>query len=191
MRDLLEELLELEWDGEEQDIAGALLRQLSIPAAGGEDAPRQEQEAALHPAEEAFELPARPEDGEGAVSAGENPGARAIREAENMASALPEGPSQLSFGRERTAFLRELRQFWSEGGERASEGKTQVPPLALQVELGQRRMLSVRRVLTQGGESAAPLSEKPEQTAAAADARAVDRVFQRDARRYDCGFTLF
>ena len=135
MRDLLEELLELEWDGEEQDIAGALLRQLSIPAAGGEDAPRQEQEAALHPAEEAFELSARPEDGEGAVSAGENPGARAIREAENMASALPEGraqqedapaenrgelrqealsrnmfqgESQLSFGRERTAFLREL-----------------------------------------------------------------------------------
>lgn len=202
MNDILEELLSLaRGDGEEADMLWELLARAERTALTAQEqresgaarqaegmlptqaerAPAEEQEAESTPEEvpeeAALERVSRSMEGQGQVT----------RERRDL---NPEGVAAVGTGgEEETQVQRQTGDIQSEDSE-----TEQARVLAEQLGSADRAADYVRRESPSAPQREADTGwVRLEETAAARaeDVRRVDRAFERDARRYDCGFTLF
>ncbi len=194
MTDLLDELMSLT-DEEQEEWENALSALLPRRAA----APQEEQARET----------ARPEEGqtEAEAQAQTEPAGRGERPAEQSGKELEKQIGLMQEGLERVRPLSRKEQRTAERpADPAAVETVQLGPmpepetqhsrgsgaLARQVERASR-LGSVPSLPAQtAGESRGLSLPKPGERMAAQDqVRQVDRAFERDARRYDCGFTLF
>ena len=219
MRDYLEELLE-ELEAEaEGDIAGELFVLAASPAgavrgAADQTEPGEEQrDGAAKTADPAGQPAGTPEQEKKAKESQPGDGdaaqvASVRARLETAAARDSRAPSQIQTVTRRDETERERRSGQAGGLEKerelelpltaqpqAGEGREGQRAGTLKDQLDQAQRAASYRALSMAGNVAedggGSLFTESTAAAPAVEARQVDRVFERDARRYDCGFTLF